>query len=69
MSRFVQVDRDTTYWLPPSVREWLPEGHRARYGVDGVEALDVTALFVQVLLHAGLGAGLRAVLQRATRGG
>jgi len=25
MGRFVSVDRDTAYWLPPSVQEWLPE--------------------------------------------
>ena len=34
MSRFVQVDRDTAYLLPPSVQEWLPKDHLARYVVD-----------------------------------
>lgn len=52
MSRFVQVDRDTAYLLPPSVQEWLPEGHLARYVVDVVEALDLTALVRQ---YAGRG--------------
>ncbi|MBI3042522.1 MAG: hypothetical protein HYY78_06820 [Betaproteobacteria bacterium] len=27
MSRFVQVDRETAYLLPPSVPEWLPKDH------------------------------------------
>jgi hypothetical protein len=29
MSRFITVDRQTTYLLPPSVDEWLPapDGH------------------------------------------
>jgi len=28
MSRFIPVDRQTDYLLPPSVDEWLPDGHR-----------------------------------------
>jgi hypothetical protein len=31
MSRFRPIDRDTPLLLP-SVQEWLPEGHLARYG-------------------------------------
>lgn len=34
MSRFVVVDRDTAYLLPPSVDEWLPEDHLARFVVE-----------------------------------
>ena len=30
MSRFVPVDRNTAYLLPPSVDEWLPNDHLAR---------------------------------------
>jgi len=30
MSRFVQVDRQTAYLLPPSVQDWLPEDHQFR---------------------------------------
>ena len=41
MSRFVQVDRDTAYLLPPSVQEWLPKDHLARYVVDVLEALEL----------------------------
>lgn len=52
MSRFVQVDRDSAYVLPPSVQEWLPEGHLARYVVDVVEALDLSGLVRQ---YAGRG--------------
>lgn len=39
--RFVNVDRDTPYLLPPSVQEWLPEGHLARFVVEVVEQLDL----------------------------
>lgn len=44
MSRFVTVDRDTPYLLPPSVDEWLPKEHLARYVVEVVEALDLSAM-------------------------
>lgn len=41
---FRAIDRDTDYLLPPSVQEWLPEAHLARYVVDVVEGLDLSAL-------------------------
>ena len=44
MSRFRPIDRDTAFLLPPSVQEWLPEGHLARYVVDVVEGLDLSEL-------------------------
>jgi len=52
MSRFVQGDRETAYELPPSVQEWRPEGHWARYVVEGVEALDLSG---RVRQYAGRG--------------
>jgi len=44
MSRFRPLDRDTDYLLPPSVQDWLPESHLARYVVDVVDTLDLSAL-------------------------
>ncbi len=44
MGRFVTVDRGTDYLLPPSVEEWLPPGHLARFVVEVVERLDLSAL-------------------------
>ena len=44
MSRFRPIDRDTDYLLPPSVQDWLPESHLARYVVDVVEGLDLSEL-------------------------
>ena len=41
---FHPIDRTTDYLLPPSVQEWLPEAHLARYVVDVVEGLDLSAL-------------------------
>ena len=43
MSRFRPVDRQTGYLLPPSVDEWLPEGHLARFIVEVIDALDLSA--------------------------
>ena len=44
MARFVPVDRDTQFLFPPSVQEWLPEDHLARFVVDVVEQLDLSGL-------------------------
>jgi transposase len=44
MKRFRPIDRGTDYLLPPSVQDWLPEAHLARYVVDVVEALDLSEL-------------------------
>ena len=41
---FHPIDRDTDYLLAPSVQEWLLEAHLARYVVDVVEGLDLSAL-------------------------
>lgn len=44
MANFKLVDRDTSYLLPPSVDEWLPAGHLARFVVEIVDELDISAL-------------------------
>lgn len=41
MSKFHLIDRDIDFLLPPSVQEWLPEGHLSRYVVEVVESLDL----------------------------
>src|SRR5688572_10168612 len=42
MSNFRSVDRDTGFLLPPSVDEWLPETHLARFVVEVIEGLDLS---------------------------
>ena len=37
MSNFRPVDRETGFLLPPSVEEWLPERHLARFVVEVIE--------------------------------
>jgi transposase len=52
MSRFVTVNRDTAYLMPPSVDGWLPEDHLARYVVEVVDALDLSQM---IRRYAGRG--------------
>ena len=42
--KFIEVDRETLYLLPPSVQDWLPEGHLARFIVEIVDQLDLRSL-------------------------
>ena len=44
MSNFRPIDRDTGFLLPPSVHEWLPERHLARFVVEVVAGLDLRAM-------------------------
>ena len=44
MVNFRPVDRATPFLLPPSVEDWLPKDHLARFVVDIVDQLDVSAL-------------------------
>ncbi|MGH8750066.1 MAG: transposase, partial [Burkholderiales bacterium] len=44
MSNFRPIDRDTGFLLPPSVDEWLPEKHLARFVVEVVDGLDLRAM-------------------------
>ncbi len=42
--RFRSFDRDTLFLLPPSVQDWLPDDHLARFIVDIVSQLDLREL-------------------------
>ena len=44
MSNFRQIDRDTGFLLPPSIDEWLPQRHLARFVVEVIDGLDVSAM-------------------------
>ena len=35
---FKPVDRDTPYLLPPSLQDWLPQEHLARFVVEIVDS-------------------------------
>src|SRR5258707_452467 len=44
MSNFRQVDRQTGFLLPPSLDEWLPQRHLARFVVEVIDGLDLREL-------------------------
>ena len=44
MSNFRTIDRQTGFLLPPSVDEWLPEKHLARFIVEVIDGLDLRAM-------------------------
>src|ERR1700704_6238144 len=44
MSNFRSIDRQTGFLLPPSVDEWLPEKHLARFIVEVIDGLDLRAM-------------------------
>src|SRR6266576_2254441 len=44
MSNFRPSDRLTGYLMPPSVDEWLPPRHLARFVVEVVDGLDLTGM-------------------------
>jgi transposase len=44
MSHFRPCDRDTSYLLPPSLDDWLPKNHLARFVAEIVDQLDLSGL-------------------------
>ncbi len=42
---FLGCDREQELLLPPSLREWLPEGHLAWLVIDAVAQLDLAAFY------------------------
>src|SRR6195256_6099552 len=44
MDNFRSIDRQTGFLLPPSVDEWLPEKHLARFIVEVIDELDLRAM-------------------------
>jgi transposase len=42
---FLSCDRDQVLLLPPDLREWLPEGHLARFVIETVDQLDLAGVY------------------------
>ncbi len=47
MKTFKASDRNQPFLLPPSIQEWLPENHLARYIVNIVEQLNLSKIIDQ----------------------
>src|ERR1022692_4251685 len=56
--KFRSCDLNQAYLLPPSLQDWLPEGHLARFVGEVVEALELSAIYAKY--EAGDGRGLAA---------
>ena len=61
MSNFRQFDRETGYLPPPSLDDWLPERHLARFVVEVIEQLDLSP-FVKAYRGSGSAAHHPSVL-------
>ena len=44
MANFRPTDRLTGFLMPPSIDEWLPQRHLARFVVEVIDGLDLTAM-------------------------
>ena len=42
---FIDCDRDQLFLLPPSMRDWLPEGHLVWFILDAVDQLDLSSFY------------------------
>jgi hypothetical protein len=63
MSNFRAVDRGTAYLLPPSVDEWLPADHLARFVVEIIEQLDFSGLVHHMKINGTSGLNRRDLLK------
>ena len=59
---FASVDRDQLMLMPPSVAEWLPEGHLAWFVLDVVEELDLSAFLAGYRVDGRGGAAYHPVM-------
>src|SRR5688572_15708007 len=44
-ARFIGCDRDQVFLMPPSLRDWVPEGHLVWTVLDAVGELDLSAIY------------------------
>ena len=42
---FLPCDRNQSYLLPPSLADWLPQGHLAWFVLDAVEQIDLKQFY------------------------
>jgi len=53
---FIECNRDQMYLMPPSLKEWWPEGHLAWFVMDAVEQMDLS-IFYEKYRADGWGGG------------
>jgi transposase len=53
--RFRTCDLDQVFLLPPSLQDWLPEGHLARFIADVTDQLDLSKILAVYARKDGRG--------------
>ena len=53
--QFRSCNLNQAYLLPPSLQDWLPEGHLARFVAEVVEALDLSEIYAKYEERDGRG--------------
>ncbi len=53
MNKYISYDRDQAYLLPPSIEDWLPQNHLARFIVDIIDQLDISSIDKQYSGRSG----------------
>jgi len=43
----ISCDRDQRFLMPPSLNEWLPKDHLARFVVEMLDMLDLSAFYAR----------------------
>lgn len=51
-AKFINVDRDTPMFLPPDMRDWLPEDHIVHFIIDAVNHVNIQSFSIN---HRGSG--------------
>src|SRR5215210_8348691 len=46
-ARFIGLDREQVFLMPPSVCDWVPEGHLVWTVLEAVEELDLSAFYAE----------------------
>lgn len=54
---FIEYDRDQQYLMPPSLKEWVPEGDLAWFVLDAVKQMDLGAFYKKYRADGWGGAG------------
>jgi hypothetical protein len=44
-ARFIGCDREQVFLMPPSLRDWVPEGHLVWTVLDSVAELDLSSIY------------------------
>ena len=46
--KFIIIDRDTPMFLPPDLRDWVPEGHLVHFVLEVVNSLELSSFTTNV---------------------